>query len=165
MSGGFKQPEQVKRCKANGRNPGILVADGMASILTLLKMELESCGFATWLAVDGDDALELYQRHRGEIDVVLLDVQMPGLDGPRTLEALQRLNPFVSACFMSGDFGLYSENDLLNRGAACVFRKPFRPADIADFLQRLVSAQGVPADADICWRVTRPHPGLGLPRS
>ena len=55
-----------------------------------------------WLAVDGDDALDLYQRHRAEIDLVLLDVQMPGLDGPRTLDALREFDPDVLACFMTG---------------------------------------------------------------
>lgn len=110
---------------SNSRNPGILLADDMALILTLLKFELESRGFAVWLAVDGDDALDLYRRHGTKIDLVLLDVQMPGLDGPHTLEALQRINPDVVACFMTGNAGRYSEEDLLERGAACIFNKPF----------------------------------------
>jgi CheY-like chemotaxis protein len=122
------------------RNPGVLIADDMALILTLLKFELESRGFNVWLAVDGDDALDLYRRHRDEIDLVLLDVQMPGLDGPHTLEALQRLNPDVVACFMTGNTGIYTDEVLLDRGASWIFGKPFRPADIADLLQRVVSA-------------------------
>jgi CheY-like chemotaxis protein len=46
-----------------------------------------------WLAAGGQEALDLYQRHREAIDVVLLDVRMPGLDGPQTLAALRALNP------------------------------------------------------------------------
>jgi CheY-like chemotaxis protein len=111
----------------------------MALILTLLKFELESRGFDAWLAMDGDDALDLYRRHRDEIDLVLLDVEMPGLDGPHTLEALQRLNPHVVACFMSGDSSMYTEEELLGRGPAWVLRKPFRPDEVADFLQQILS--------------------------
>jgi CheY-like chemotaxis protein len=121
------------------RPPGILIADDMAFIRTLLKFELETCGVNAWLAVDGDDAIELYRMHSDRIDLVLLDVQMPGLDGPRTLEALQRLNPNIVACFMSGNSGVYTEEELIRRGSVCVFSKPFRPADVADALLRLAS--------------------------
>jgi CheY-like chemotaxis protein len=139
MMAEFKQRERANGNGGGVRRPGILIADDMALILTLLKFELESRGFDTWLAVDGDDALDLYRRHRDQIDLVLLDVQMPGLDGPRTLEALQRLNPGVVACFMSGNPGTFTEQDLLARGAAGMFSKPFRSAAVADVLQRLAS--------------------------
>src|SRR5262249_58605364 len=49
------------------RNPGILIADDMGLILTLLKFELEACGFTVWLAVDGDDAVDLYRRNHEEM--------------------------------------------------------------------------------------------------
>jgi CheY-like chemotaxis protein len=135
MKDALQQDDQAKDSDAIVRRPGILIGDDMALILTLLKFELESRGFAVWLAVDGDDALDLYRRHRDEIDLVLLDVQMPGLDGPHTLEALQRFNPDVVACFMSGNTGSYTEEELLDRGAARVFSKPFRPAEVADLLE------------------------------
>ncbi len=126
---------------ASRRRQGILVVDDVGLILTLLKFELEPLGFDVWLAVDGDDALDLFRRHREEIDVVLLDVQMPGLDGPQTLAGLQRVDPNVAVCFMTGHFSIYSEADLLARGAAHVFCKPFRPADVARFLESMF---GVP---------------------
>jgi CheY-like chemotaxis protein len=132
------QPHDApNRRPAGSRRAGILVADDMAAILTLLKFELEAVGFNVWLAVDGDDALDLYRRHRREIDLVLLDVNMPGLDGPHTLEVLRRLSPNLVACFMSGDTGQYTEQDLLDLGAALIFSKPFRAREVADLLQRL----------------------------
>jgi CheY-like chemotaxis protein len=119
------------------RSAGVLIADDMALNLTLLKFELESRGFIAWLAVDGDDAIDLYGRHRDEIDLVLLSVQMRGLDGPQTLEALRRLNPEIAACFMSGKDADYSQEELFSRGAVCVFTKPTCPVEIADVLQRI----------------------------
>jgi CheY-like chemotaxis protein len=135
MKSEFKQQETSKGCGA--RNVGILIADDMAVILSLLKFECESHGLNAWLAVDGDDALDLYRKHRDEIDVVLLDVQMPGLDGLQTLKALQRLNPHVVACFMTGNAGSYTEEDLKGCGAARVFSKPFHPGDVVTTLQQL----------------------------
>jgi CheY-like chemotaxis protein len=127
-----------KNSRGIARNPGILVVDDMGLILTLLKFELEPRGFTVWLAVDGDDALDLYRRNRAEIDLVLLDVQMPGLDGPHTLAILQKFDPDVLACFMTADSGTYTEEELLERGAARVFKKPFRSDDVAECLQKIV---------------------------
>src|SRR5262249_10855013 len=87
----------------------------------------------------GDDAIALYRQHHEEIDLVLLDVQMPGRDGPHTLAALQELDPDVFACFMTGDFTAYTEEDLLSLGATFVFGKPIRPTELAHFLELLVS--------------------------
>jgi CheY-like chemotaxis protein len=139
MNRGPKQPKLASADAASARNPGILIADDLPIILTVLKFELESRGFNVWLAVDGEDAVDLYRSHHNEIDLVLLDVQMPGLDGPHTLEALQRLNPDVIACFMTGNAGRYTKEDLLNRGATLIFSKPFRTAEIAALLERVVS--------------------------
>jgi CheY-like chemotaxis protein len=141
MTGELKSQGPAEGGSASARSPGVLIADGMALILTLLKVELESRGFAVWLAVDGDDVLDLYRKHRDGIGVVLLEVQMPGLDGPQTLEALRRLNPDVVACFMTGSGSTCAEEELLGRGAARVFRKPFRPADVADALQAVASVR------------------------
>jgi CheY-like chemotaxis protein len=142
-----QQAERANGSGALARNPGILIADDMALILTLLKFEVEHRGFNVWLAVDGDDALDLYRRHGDEIDLVLLDVQMPGLDGPQTLEALQRLSPDVVVCFMSGNFGSYTEEELLERGAAWIFSKPFRPFEVADLLQGVLNARSLGSHA------------------
>jgi CheY-like chemotaxis protein len=139
MNGEPMRHEWTDGCGAIARKPGILIADDMALILTMLKFELEFRGFNVWLAVDGDDALDLYRMHRDEIDLVLLDVQMPGLDGPHTLEALRLLNPDVVACFMSGGSSLLTEEDLLGRKPAWIFGKPFRPGEVANLLQRILS--------------------------
>jgi len=126
--------------RAIPRDPGILIADDKALILTMLKFELEPRGYNVWLAVDGDDAIDLYRRNRAEIDLVLLDVLLPGLDGPHTLAALRRLDPDVLACFMTGNSGGYTYMDLLECGVAYVFNKPFRVAEVAQCLQQIVES-------------------------
>jgi CheY-like chemotaxis protein len=127
------------------RKPGILVVDDMGLILTLLKFALEQRGFTVWLAVDGDDAIDVYRRNREEIDLVLLDVQMPGLDGPHTLAFLQLQNPDVLACFMTGDAGTYTEAALLGCGAVDVFNKPFSATKLAQSVHALLLAGVAPA--------------------
>ena len=118
---------------------GVLVADDEPDLLTLFDIALKDYGFLVWLAKSGEEVVEVYQQHQRAIDIVLLDVEMPGLDGPQTLQVLRCLNPAVRACFMTGGCSKYDEPELLKQGAAHVFRKPFQLQDLAALLRRLVT--------------------------
>jgi CheY-like chemotaxis protein len=120
------------------RQPGILVVDDDASVRTMLEMGLRHHGFRSWLASEGQEALEIYKLHAPAIDVVLLDVRMPGLSGPETLEALRQLNPQVCCCFMSGESGGYTPEMLLALGAVRFLKKPFSLANVVSILWQLV---------------------------
>lgn len=113
--------------------PGVLVVDDEHMVRIMVQLGLERNGFDVWLARNGREAIDFYRRHAKEIAVVLLDVGMPGLDGLETLEVLHELNPEVVACFMSA--GTYEPKELLQRGAAYVIAKPFRPDDLANLLR------------------------------
>jgi CheY-like chemotaxis protein len=130
----FRQPRD---------KPGVLAVDDNHMVRIMVQLGLKRNGFDVWLASGGREAIRLYREHRDSIAVVLLDVHMPGLDGPQTLEALRALNPEVLACFMSGDANAYEPEGLRQRGAACVIAKPFQLEDLANVL-RLVT-RGVPA--------------------
>lgn len=69
----------------------ILVADDEQSLRDLYKNIFESEGFQIDLAEDGEKAFILLQN--GGYDLVLLDIQMPKMDGFKTMEALKRLPP------------------------------------------------------------------------
>jgi CheY-like chemotaxis protein len=131
----------IENSRAIPRNPGILIVDDMGLILTMLKVALHSHGFNVWLAENGDDALPLFRLNRKKIDLVLLDVQMPGLDGPHTLAELRRMDPDVLACFMTGNADNYTRDDLLKCGAARVFNKPFSATTLAQSLHELLEAE------------------------
>lgn len=115
--------------------PEVLVVEDEKAVLQMMDFALRHYGFAVRLAASGQEAIELYQRHYDTITLVLLDVQMPGLDGPGTLAALKEINPDVRSCFMSGHTGKYTDEDLLRMGAAHVFPKPF--LSLSSFTQTL----------------------------
>jgi CheY-like chemotaxis protein len=94
------------------RKCGILVVDDQEHLRGMLRIGLRQAGFSVWLAANGREALDLYRSYRAVIDVVLLDVHMPDLDGPQTLAELQRLSPQIRCCFLSADFGSYTEDEL-----------------------------------------------------
>lgn len=120
------------------RASGVLVADDESEIREALDSGLPHWGFAVWLAVDGQEALDLYRGNSEAIQVVLLDLHMPRLDGPRTLSALQELRPNIPCCFMSGNLGKYREDELRKQGARSILQKPFRVHDAARVLRSIV---------------------------
>jgi DNA-binding NtrC family response regulator len=132
--------------EANASSPGIMVVDDDAGVLTMLDEWLRHEGFAVWLACTGEEALGLYSRRHDVIDVVLMDVCMPRLDGPTTLVGLKSINPEVRCCFMSGALGEYTEADLSYRGGASFIRKPFRLDDLAELLWGLVLPRTVKSE-------------------
>jgi len=125
---------------------GILIVDDDPSVRAMLEMGLRHHGFVVWLASHGQEALALYRDHAQEIDLVLLDVRMPGMDGPQTLAALQQINPQVRCCFVSGESGEYTQEALLALGAAHYFKKPFSLSGVTQVLRQLV--ERTPPESD-----------------
>jgi CheY-like chemotaxis protein len=120
--------------------PGVLVVDDDPHIRHLLGLALPQFGFAVWLASGGEEAIALFQQHRHDISLALLDVLMPGLDVPATLLALRELEPSLRCCFMTGEPGGHSPGELLALGAERVFLKPFALAELAGSLWGLLGS-------------------------
>jgi len=64
--------------------------------------ELEKFGYKVITAHDGLEALEFYSTHTDKIDLVLLDMTMPKMDGARLLKELLNVNPQLKAVMFSG---------------------------------------------------------------
>jgi CheY-like chemotaxis protein len=118
--------------------PGILVVDDDALVRAVLSRALQGCGFRVWPAAGGAEAVELLRRQAGQVALALLDVRMPGLDGPATLRELRRLDPGLRCCFLTGEPGAYGEEGLLALGAERVFLKPFRLPELTAALRALL---------------------------
>jgi anti-anti-sigma factor len=132
------EPEAASVPEAERRFPvaSVLVVDDDVAVRHVLHVGLRSRGFQVWSVGHGLQAVELYRRCRDQIDLVLLDVLMPGMDGPQTLAALQEICPDVRCCFMSGNSKGYTEEALLRLGAMRVLHKPFAFAEVFELVSR-----------------------------
>jgi CheY-like chemotaxis protein len=153
----MSQPDHSPHARENNpaapsaRPPGVLIVDDNDDVRRVLAAGLRHYGFAAWSAGGGREAVEVYRSHRAVVDVVLLDVLMPGLDGPGALAALREIDAQVRVCFMTGDAGGYSEQDLLDLGTPVVFRKPFHLSILADELARLTSPAPPTDPVKVTW--------------
>ena len=99
---------------------------------------LEHLGFSVLTAADGLQAVELYRERGKEIDLVLMDLTMPHMDGEEAFEGLHRLNPDVRVILASG----YSPEDVASRfagkGLAGVLQKPYTLAKLRESLAGLM---------------------------
>lgn len=130
------------------RTYGILVVDDENCVRDVLKKVLLGRGFRVWLASSGYEGLDVYHRFRARIDVVLLDVCMPELDGPQTLAALRQVAPHVRCCFMSGYLGSHTDRGLRDLGAAAVFEKPFGVLELSEAFWELAASERCRAGDD-----------------
>jgi CheY-like chemotaxis protein len=126
--------------------PALLVVDDELALRRLLKVVLEQRGYRVFLAATGDKALEVFRRHWRSIRLVLLDIHLPGRDGPATLDALRALDPQVRCCFLSGDLGGYTEEALRQRGALAVFPKPYDMPRLLRWIDQAGRPDAVPGD-------------------
>jgi CheY-like chemotaxis protein len=115
---------EVVRRLSRSRRLGVLVVEDEAAVRLLLDRALRQHGFDVTLADRGEDAVQVFDRKRSAIDVVLLDVQLAGMDGPQTLAALRQIDPEVRAVFISDHTGEYTSDQIEALGAHVV-EKPF----------------------------------------
>lgn len=127
----------------DGRPPAVLVVDDDHTLRAVLAGVLRRRGFVVWAAAGGAEAVAVYRRHGREIDVVLSDVNMPGMSGPDMLAALRGVDPGVSCCFMTADARPETREALLALGGLAVLDKPFPSlADVCDALKGLAERSG-----------------------
>jgi CheY-like chemotaxis protein len=122
------------------RTADVLVVDDQAIMRNLLRVGLSLHGFNVWLAASGVEALDLYREHSEGVAAALMDVHMPGMNGPQTLAALRKLNPKIRCCFMTGNPDPYTEKELEQLSGTTVLAKPFVLAAVAQVLRPLVDS-------------------------
>jgi CheY-like chemotaxis protein len=118
----------------SGPKPLVLVVDDEAAVRRMLQAALPRLGFDVLAAAGGAEAVDLYRGRRADIAVVLLDVKMPGLDGPATLAQLRGSDPGVCCVFMTGHAAQYAVGHLGALGAGLLF-KPFALPELASALR------------------------------
>ena len=137
LGGVLPSHEQADLPHGNGET--VLVVDDEASIRQITRQTLESFGYHTLLAADGQQAVSLYKINQSAIDVVLTDMMMPVMDGPATIKNLIELNPAVKIIATSGITANRDLALLAGKGAKDFLSKPYTAETLLTCLKQVLA--------------------------
>jgi CheY-like chemotaxis protein len=117
----------------------LLIVDDEEMIKETLKGMLESLNYKVIFAKDGRNALKIYKSRLEEIDAILMDIQMPVMDGVEAAEKILKINPQARIVFMSGYAEAKSFEKLRKMGHQLFLKKPYRITSLAEIIQKALS--------------------------
>ncbi len=116
----------------------ILLVDDEETLREFGQRTLESKGYRVLTAGNGEEALEIYRRRGAELDLVVLDLGMPGMGGHRALMEMLALNPRAKVIIASGYSAEGQVKVSLESGAAGYVAKPFRRVELLSTVRKLL---------------------------
>jgi len=114
----------------------ILLVDDEKDFVEMLSLRLTEEGQRVTPAHSGQECLEILKEK--EIDVVILDIKMPGMDGMETLREIKRLYPLVEVIMLTGHGTVETAVDGMKMGA---FDYLVKPSNFQDLQEKLAAAQ------------------------
>ena len=120
-------------------NATVMIVDDDRDFLTMAEEMLSACGYNVVSASSGMQALEIYRLDQGNIDIVLLDMIMPEMDGSRLFREIKKLNPGVRAVLCSGFSIDEQAREILSEGIEGYLQKPFQIRDLFRVISRILT--------------------------
>jgi len=137
----FNEPDEEETAEADppGGRETILLVDDEKVITEVTGKLLEELGYRILTAGGGQEAVDLYRQKHAEIDLVILDMIMPGLGGSAAFDGMKAVNPSVRVILSSG----YSLNGkaqaIMDKGVRFFLQKPYRLYDLAQKIREALS--------------------------
>ena len=126
-----ERPTAVAGARVPRGTETVLLVEDAALVRAVTKQVLERQGYMVLEAADGEAALQLAQRHRGPIHLLLTDVVMPRVSGRELAEQFARLRPDTRVLYTSG----YTDDSVVRHGilesGTAYLQKPFSPESLA----------------------------------
>jgi len=126
------------RSLPRGGTETILLVEDEESVRRLASLLLERKGYRLLVASSAEEALETARGYAGQIDLLLTDVVLPGLNGRRLADLLSPERPSMKVVFASGYF---DERGILEPGSDFI-QKPFNPETLARTIRRALDRKG-----------------------
>jgi len=120
----------------------VLLVDDEQMVLEVTKELLESLGYRVHAAGSGQEAIAVYLEKRKEIDLVILDMTMPGLSGGETFDRLREIDPEIRVLLSSGYSIDGQAQQILERGCNGFLQKPFQLGRLSQKVRDVLSEEG-----------------------
>ncbi len=116
----------------------ILLVDDEKDLREIGSEMLGLLGYTVFVADGGKEALRIYAREKDKINMVILDLMMPDIDGGATFDKLKELSPNVKAMLSSGYNKDRKTIEILSRGFKAFIQKPFRLEELSNQVRNVL---------------------------
>ena len=117
----------------------ILVVEDEETLRLLLKETLEYLGYNVYQASNGREAVKLYSDIKDKVDLIILDMVMPEMNGEETFYKLREINPNARIILSSGYSVDEKTRELIGKGALGFIQKPYRVDEIEKALKKVLN--------------------------
>ena len=135
-----KREDRPLKETANGSET-ILLVDDEEVILDVSREMLESLGYKIFQAAGGRDAVEIYAANKGKVDLVMLDMIMPGMSGSETFDKLREINPHVKVVLSSGYSINGTASNIMEKGCRGFIQKPFNFEQLSSVVRKALTSE------------------------
>ncbi|MFH1081631.1 MAG: response regulator [Pseudomonadota bacterium] len=118
----------------------ILLIDDEEIIIDVSHEILESLGYRVWTARTGQEAIDLYKSRKNEIDLVILDMIMPGMSGGDTFDRLKTINTEVKVILSTGYSLTGQAREIMARGCRGFIQKPYKIETLSQKVREVLEA-------------------------
>jgi len=130
--------EPVQKTVAKGTGT-ILLIDDEEMIIKVGEELLQELGYKVISARSGDEAIQIYERNADKIDLIVMDMIMPGMGGGETFDRLKAMNPAIKVLLSSGYSINGQASKILERGCDGFIQKPFNINQLSEKIQGIIS--------------------------
>jgi PAS domain S-box-containing protein len=116
----------------------ILLVDDESRVRHTCRDSLKLLGYAVMTAASGDEAVEIYSKKAAAIDIVVLDMIMPGLSGKETYRCLKKINPEVRVLLASGYAVNGQGKEIMDEGCNAYIQKPFKIEQLSLLIRNMM---------------------------
>jgi PAS domain S-box-containing protein len=141
-------PASGKEVQQEKREPIVTVSKGSGTILLIDDEEmiikvgeelLQELGYEVLVAKSGQGAIKLYKKNTDKIDLVIMDMIMPGMGGGETFDHLKEINPDIKVLLSSGYSINGQASEILKRGCDGFIQKPFNINQLSEKIQGIIA--------------------------
>ncbi len=130
--------DSVVNTLSDGRGETLLLVDDEEFVRDLGKRILRRAGYKVITASNGKEALEIYGKAQGEINLVILDLLMPEMGGKECLRELHKIDPKLKVVVASGFSSDTSVDESIEFGARAFVSKPFKIEELLHQVRRIL---------------------------
>ncbi|MEE4243406.1 MAG: cache domain-containing protein, partial [Desulfopila sp.] len=138
LSSGLPQPSSPEPVEIYRGSETVLLVDDEKMIIEVGRAMLEKLGYRVLSASSGEQALQCLEKDGEAVDLVILDLVMPGLDGAATFEKIREMNPAQLVLLSSGYAIDGVAGKVMQKGCCAFIQKPFSLVELSRILRKVL---------------------------